>query len=447
MKTTNYKVPFRGRFAYAMGDVGCNFVWTTVGSFLTYYYTDSVGISAALVGTLMLITRLIDAFTDLGMGTILDHTKTRWGKARPWILWSTPMMAIGLVALFSVPGTLGEGGKAAYAIITYIFVACFAYTASNLSYNTLLSLMTDDVASRVSANSIRFICTAFLTILLSYTTRPLAERFSWTGMAMIYAVAATICFLITFFGVHEEGVNDAAGRERDRIGGAEGFKMLFKNRYFLTTALLFICYYLCATLFNSMGIYFARDVLGNADLYGTLTTCTRIPMVISLMAVPALASRFGKWKCMVAGCLMMIAGLLMMYFGTPHVAIVLLGVSIRGFGMGPINAGIFSLVADVVDYGEWKNGVRQAGLTNSATSFGMKVGTGFGSAFVGWGLAFGGYNKDLAVQAASTLFAEKMMYMALPCVGIAICLICLYFTNLDKMLDQIHREMDERLGK
>ena len=199
MKTTNYKVPFRGRFAYAMGDGGCNFVWTTVGSFLTYYYTDSVGISAALVGTLMLITRLIDAFTDLGMGTILDHTKTRWGKARPWILWSTPMMAIGLIALFSVPGTLGEGGKAAYAIITYIFVACFAYTASNLSYNTLLALMTDDVASRVSANSIRFICTAFLTILLSYTTRPLAERFSWTGMAMIYAVAATVCFLITFF--------------------------------------------------------------------------------------------------------------------------------------------------------------------------------------------------------------------------------------------------------
>ena len=104
----NYKVKLGEKLAFAMGDVGCNFIWTVVGSFLTMYYTDSVGITAGVVGTIMLVTRILDGFSDLGMGAIIDRTHTRWGKARPWILRTAPLMAIGLILLFSVPSSLSD---------------------------------------------------------------------------------------------------------------------------------------------------------------------------------------------------------------------------------------------------------------------------------------------------------------------------------------------------
>ena len=202
MAQKRYAISLKERVSYAIGDVGCNFVWSTVASFLTLYYTDSVGIAAAVVGTLMLVTRLLDGLTDLGFGLILDRTKTKMGKARPWILWSTPMMALGLIALFSVPESLGENGKIAYAFLTYIFVAAVAYTASNLSYNTLLALMTDDQPSKISANSLRFIFTSLFVIVLAYCVPPLVEKVGWSMMSVIFAILATICFLITFFGVN-----------------------------------------------------------------------------------------------------------------------------------------------------------------------------------------------------------------------------------------------------
>ena len=144
------------KLAFAVGDGGCNFVWTTIGSFLTLYYTDSVGISAAVIGTIMLLTRLLDGVTDLGRGALIDRTRTRWGKARPWVLWSAVPMGLGLVLLFNVPASLGSSGKIAYAAITYTLVAAVIYTACNLSYNTRLSLTAPNPKDRVLMSSLRF---------------------------------------------------------------------------------------------------------------------------------------------------------------------------------------------------------------------------------------------------------------------------------------------------
>lgn len=443
-----YEVSLSERISYALGDVGCNFIWTTVASFLTLYYTDSVGISAGVVGTIMLVTRLLDGLTDLGMGMILDRTNTRWGKARPWILWSAPFMSLGLIALFSVPAGLGDTGKTIYAVITYVFVAAFAYTASNLAFNTLISLMTADQQSRISANSIRFICTGVIIITISYITTPLVRAVGWTWMATIYGALALICFLITFFGVRERcsGV-DGSNSDRDKVGGLKAFKLLFKNRYFITIAIIFIMYYIGNSIFSTMGIYYVRDILHDQDLYGTITLFTRVPMMLTLITVPKLVDKYGKWKCMIVGFILMALGHGIMLISTTNTVLVVIGLIIRGAGTGPIMSGIFSLVADAVDYGEWKTGVRQAGLTNSATSFGMKVGTGLGSAICGWGLALGGYDANEAVQSAQTLSAEVIMFVALPILIIIICMISLYFTNIDKIYPKIRKELDERLSK
>lgn len=448
MAKQTYEVALKERMAYAVGDIGCNFVWSTVAGFLTLYYTDSAGISAAVVGTIMLVSRILDGVTDLGFGVILDRTKTKMGKARPWILWSTPMMAIGLILLFSVPDSFSENGKIIYAALTYIFMAAFAYTASNLSYNTLLAPMTSDQPSKISANSLRFIGTSLFVIVLSYVVPPMVEAVGWTMMAVIFAALATLCFMCTFLVVKErnkpEEVVSTSNPEEEKLGFVESFKLLFKNRYFFTICIMFLLYYINASIFGGLGVFYCRDVLHDINLYGTLNACYMGAKLVALLFVPYLAVRYGKWKLMLSGWAIVTVGMLLMYFASPNVYGVMGGAVLRGLGLGPISACLFTIIADAVEYGEWKTGVNQAGLTNSATSFGMKVGTGLGSAIVGWGLAFGNYDASLEVQSAYTLMVEQVVFYVLPIVGFILAFVAMWFTNIDKIYPTIIKDLAAR---
>lgn len=136
------RLSMQEKISYGLGDGAANIYVAMAMTFLSGYYTDTVGLAAAAIGTMMLVARLFDGVTDLIMGAVVDKTKSRYGKARPWVLWTAPLMAIGLVALFHVPEGLSDSGKLAYAYISYILLNCIIYTANNLPYNALLSRMT-----------------------------------------------------------------------------------------------------------------------------------------------------------------------------------------------------------------------------------------------------------------------------------------------------------------
>ncbi len=174
--------------------------------FLTLYYTDSVGISAGIVGTIMPVTRIFDGITDLVFGNILDRTNTKWGKAKPWLMAAPPMLAIGVILLFNVPGSLSDVGKIVYATITYVFITTIAYTIGGLSYSALLSLMTNDTQARTSASSIRFLLVTIVCVVLAAVTMPLVNSVGWSGVSLIYATGAAICLLLTIFGTKERYV-------------------------------------------------------------------------------------------------------------------------------------------------------------------------------------------------------------------------------------------------
>ena len=442
----NYKVKLGEKLAFAMGDVGCNFIWTVVGSFLTMYYTDSVGITAGVVGTIMLVTRILDGFSDLGMGAIIDRTHTRWGKARPWILRTAPLMAIGLILLFSVPSSLSDTGKIVYAVITYIILAVFIYTACNLAYSTLLSLVTGRQDDRTSMTSIRYIFVYAVMILISYVTTPMVNEFGWTGMSVIFGIAGMICLLITFFGTKERNTEESKDSD-STVPVLESIRLLFQNKYFILVALLFVVNFTAMGLTGGVGIYFAKDFLGNDGLFGTMTLANYIPIMIGLFVFPTLAGKFGKWKCMVVGYILEIAGYAIILIAPTSFPMVLLGLAVRGIGHIPNSAGIFAMVADVADYGEWKTGVRNEGLTYSATSFGMKVGTGLGSAIVGWGLALGNYVGTESVKAASALESIKALYTYVPLIVTAIGLVILLNANIDKIYPRIQKDLEDRRAK
>lgn len=427
--------------AFAIGDGGCNFVWTTIGSYLTLYYTDSVGIAAATIGTLMLLSRLLDGVSDLIMGSIIDRTHTRWGKARPWILWSAVPMGLGLVVMFSVPAALSGGGKVAYASITYIIMAAVIYTACNLSYNTLLSLEAPDPKDRVTMSSVRFFITMSVVLFINYNCNNFVEKFGWTGMAVIFGTIGTVMLLITFFGTKErtniEQNTVKVKKEEDKLPVAESFRILFKNKYFFLLTIVFVINYTVLGVNNGLRIYYARDVLGNAGLMGTLTLCFILPKLIGNLAYPYINRLLGKWKSMMIGYCIELAGVLIMAFSAAGFSSAVIGLLCLGIGGIPHNAGLFAMVADVIDYGEWKTGIRLDGLTNSATSFGMKVGAGLGSALVGWGLAWAAYDGTLGAQTAATTAGIKNAFTLIPAVLIVIGLVTLFFCNLDKIYPQI----------
>lgn len=448
---TNDKLTWKEIISFALGDGGCNFVWTTIGSYLTLYYTDSVGLAAATIGTMMLLSRLLDGVSDLVMGAILDRTHTRWGKARPWILWTAIPMGLGLVMMFSVPGSLSYNGKLAYASISYIIMAAVIYTACNLSYNTLLSLEAPDGKSRVLMSSIRFFVTMSVVLFINYNCNSFVTRFGWTGMAVIFGIIGAVLLLITFFGTKERTQastsTDKGADAASTLSVAESFKVLAKNKYFWLLTAVFVVNYTALGVNNGLRIYYARDVLGNAGLMGTLTLCFILPKLIGNLVYPYINKLLGKWKSMMLGYIIEIAGLVIMTVLPTSFGAACAGLICLGIGGIPHNAGLFAMVPDVVDYGEWKTGIRLDGLTNSAVSFGMKVGAGLGSALVGWGLAWAAYDGALSAQTEATISGIKSAYTLMPIALFAVGLIALGFCNLDKIQPQIKAGLEKVRAK
>ena len=445
----NKRPTWKEIIAFAVGDGGCNLVWTTIGSYLTLYYTDSVGLAAATIGTMMLLTRLLDGISDLIMGSIIDRTHTRWGKARPWILWTAFPMGIGLVLMFSIPKGLSDGGKLTYAVITYILMAVVVYTACNLAYNTLLSLEAPNPKDRVTMSSIRFFVTMSVVLFINYNCNNFIAKFGWTGMAVIFGAIAIILLLITFAGTQERTnlEKNTASEAKEKVSVGESFKLLFKNKYFWLLTVVFVVNYTILGVNNGLRIYYARDVLGNAGLMGTLTLCFILPKLIGNLVYPYINRMLGKWKSMMVGYCIELAGVLIMAFTETSFTTAVVGLVCLGIGGIPHNAGLFAMVADVIDYGEWKTGVRLDGMTNSVTSFGMKVGAGIGSAIVGWGLAWAAYDGKLAAQTVATVSGIKTVFTMIPAILIVVGIVALFFCNLDKIYPQIAKGLEERRAK
>jgi GPH family glycoside/pentoside/hexuronide:cation symporter len=428
--------------AYSLGDAGCNLVWTTISMFLILYYTDSVGLNAAMVGTMMLVARLLDGFSDIGMGLIIDRTHTKMGKARPWILISAPAMAIGLILIFNVPKGFNMHQKTIYAYVTYIFLTAIAYTVSNLSYQTLLSLITDDEKERTRLSSIRFFITMLIIFLIVIFSVKLIDKIGWSKMSFLYSFIALIFLLITSFGTKERVTKDSESTNKREV--KKDLKVLFKNKYFLPLSFLFILNYMVSGITAGCGIYYVRDVLRNIDIFPVLSIAGIAPMMIGLLFFPKFANKYGKWKCLMGGFLIKILGLVIKIFVSESIPGCIIVAIIGSIGMVPLSAGLFALVADVIDYGEWTSGRRLDGLTYSVTSFGMKVGTGLGSAMFGWGLALGHYNADLLVQSQKTILSLKIVSIIVPLIIYIIATIVMSRLNLDEFGDQMHKELNER---
>ena len=383
----NTKVSVKEKICYGIGSGGGNIITQILGTFLTAYYTDSVGIAAAAVGTMMLVARLLDGISDVMMGGIVDKTRTKWGKARPWILISAPVICIGLILTFNVPGSLSSSAKLIYAYITYVFLNCIAFTAYMISHTALLSRVTLDVNDRQSMTSINQIVNNIVQLIVTGFTIKFVTAAGWRSVSIVYGLLTALMLLICFWGVREHLDMDAETEE---------------------------------------------------------VKVETVPVIIGNCFVPAIVKKMGHQKTLILSSILMLAGFLIVAINPYSGTLAIVGTVVRGFGNGAIFACGFALSAQVVDYGEWKFNVRSEGLVNSCVSFGQKVGLGLGAAIASWIIAAGGYVGTAKVQTASANSAIIFAYVWFGVILAALLLVVSLFLNIDKYEGQIKKDLEQR---
>lgn len=440
------RINFREKLSYGLGDVAANLVWASVTSFLTYYYTNYVGLAAAAVGTILFLSRILDGFSDILMGTIIDKTHSRFGKARPWLLWMAFPFAIAAVLPFLVPN-VSDTGKIIYVFITYNILATVIYTALLLPYGTMNTLITTNQQDRASLNIYRMIGSMFCTLAVNMAVLPIVRIFgndmrAWQITFIILGLSSMILWLLTFAGTRERVVIPPKKKESDQKF-IMSLKQLIKNKYWVI--MIGICI-AAQTLsgFSSAAVYYAQYWLGNSELVGVISMASLIPVFILLFFMLPLINKFGKRNCMLIGTIIHTIGNILQLIAPGNLNFVIIANVMKGIGLAPMIGTEYAMLADVIDYNEYKTNTHTEGIAFSAASFGNKVGTGLGAAIVGWALALGKFDAALATQSASAMASILWLTIYLPIAIDIIIILLLLKYDLDKKYPQFIKELEKR---
>lgn len=440
------------RLAYGFGDFGCNIIYTAMSAFLLFYYTDYAGVSAFAVGTIMMVSRLFDGISDIIMGVIVDRTKSKYGKARPWILRMCIPFAISRVLLFSVPTSWAETPKLIYVFITYNLVSTVVYTAINVPYSALNALMTQNPYERSVLSIFRNLLATAGTLTINIFTLPLVEFFgnnalAWTKTFFIFGIVAIIAFLYTFWGTKErvKSVAQLQSTENNDVPVLVGIKALFKNKYWIMMTGMLALFFLMYAINGGSTVYYAKDILGDKNLVGTINGIFNIVQICGMFFIAMMIKKFGKRNIFALGLVLDIIGMLILNYSNGVMSLIIISSVIRGLGNACGGATMWAMVSDTIDYGEWKTGYRTEGLVNSACSFGWKIGNGIGSALLGLILEAGGYVGTAITQTETALFSIEICFISIPIAIYIIGLVIMSFYHLDKEFPDIIRDLNNRL--
>ncbi len=441
----------RNIVGYGTGDIAGNVVYAFLSSFVMIYLTNTVGLNAGIVGTLIAVSKLFDGITDVFFGSMIDKTKSKMGKARPWMFWGFFGCAITLFGVFAIPTNMGQTAQYAWFFIAYTLLNGVFYTANNIAYSALTALVTKNSKERVQMGSFRFIF-AFSTSLLIQTITVGAVDVlgggaaGWRNIAIIYCILGVITNTLAVFSVKElpeeelaEGEAEEEKRD-DKLTLVQAAKLLFTNKYYLMICGVYILQQLYGAMLN-IGIYFMTYVLHNKNLFGAFSWAINIPLIIALVVTPTLVEKskgmykLNKYSYMIATVgriLVVVAG----YLGS--VPLMLAFTALAALGQGPWQGDMNAVIASCSEYTYLKTGKRVDGTMYSCTSLGVKIGGGLGTAIAGWMLDLSGFiNGDNAVQPDSCISMMYFMYLWLPFILDLLITIILSFMNVEEANDKM----------
>lgn len=447
----NGKLSWGTRVFYAGGDVACNVIFGMVGTLLTIFYTDYVGVSPAIVGMIMLLSRVFDGVSDMVMGIVVEKTKSKWGKSRPWILWMSVPYALSAVLLFTVPHTTANL-QAIYIFVTYNFCTTVCYTAINLPYGSLSAMMTRISAERDMLSVVRMGLSPLGRIMAVTCTLPLVKFFgddqaAWVKTMSVWAVIALILLLLCFAKC-EETVKIAAQEKAEKVPMKKGLRALVTNQYFWAVLVLWMFQSVSFGISGTILPYYCKYIFNNDTwMYSALYLTETLVLVACIFLCAPLIKKFGKRNVAFAGGFVALVGQLVFFLNPYSFGWMVMSCVARAVGLAPLNAVVFGMIGDVVEFGQWKTHIRQESLIFAGGSIGTKVGAGVASAMMTGFLSLAGYvasSSGIAAQPQSALDMIVNIYKIGPMIVAGGVILVLAFYKLDKKYDDIMKTLAER---
>ncbi|WP_051414548.1 MFS transporter [Pseudoxanthomonas suwonensis] len=443
---TDVRLPLREKVGYGIGDFGFNLYWANISAFLLIFYTDVMGLAAAAVGTMMLVTKVVDAVTDPLMGAIADRTRSRWGRFRPWLLFGALPLACAGMLTWTVPD-FGPGGRLAWAYATFTLMM-LAYTVLAMPYSALSGVMTGDSQQRTTLVSFRFIAAFAGTTVVNWLTPDLVrwlgggdDALGWQLTLGLYGVVAVACFA-TVFGTTRERIQPmtvASHAVRQDIAD------LLRNRPWLVLFVLALVIMVTIVMRSGTLVYYLKYHVERPELTGLFLGTYSVALAVGAASTP-LMTRFVDKKHLLMG-LMAGVGVLScaMYLVPPSSVWTMLGMNIAiGLLLGPKSPLAFSMYADCADYTEWKTGRRATAMTFAAATFSQKLGGALASAVIAWVLAGMGYVANQAQTDASRLGIALLLTVIPGVVALLAAAVMLAYPLDGRALARIQHELDAR---
>jgi sugar (glycoside-pentoside-hexuronide) transporter len=436
MALESQKLSVGEKLGYGVGDAAANFIFQTMVIFQLAFYTDTFGITAAAAGTLFLVVRVFDAAFDPLMGVVADRTNTRWGKFRPWVLWTAVPFGIMGFLTFATPD-LGPSGKLAYAYVTYILLM-MVYSANNLPYSALSGVMTGDVVERTSLSSYRMVFAMMSQFVIQGLALPMVHHFGGGSDARgykvtmgIFSALAVVFFVVTFLSTRERVHPDP--QQRSSIG--QDFRDLLGNGPWLTMFLLTVVLFVTLALRGGVVLYYFKYLVRREDLFSLFNVLGTGATIVGVVLSKPVAARVGKRRLFIVGLLFTVVFTAAFVVLPPTAVPLIIGTEmLRQFAYGFTIPLLWAMMADVADFSEWKNRRRATAIVFSGIIFGLKAGLGIGGALGGYLLSAYGYVPN-AVQSEHSLTGIRYMMSIFPAASFLLCAVCLSFYRIDKSLE------------
>ena len=443
----------RAKYSYGIGALGKDLVYGIVGTYLMFYFTDVIGLAPAFVGTLFLIARIWDTVNDPMMGMLVDNTRTKWGKFRPWILIGTLINAVVLFFLFKKPDLTGAP-LYAYFSVMYILWG-MTYTIMDIPYWSMIPSLTQDkeerekisVIPRVFA-SIGNLCVA--TFGLSMVHRlgggDQAKGFEYLalGIAVIFIVTSVVMCL----KVKEPSTKNVAGidSKENRVTLKQTFKIIGQNGQLKVFIVIVLCMNLMLSFLGGMALYYFKYVTQNEAMFQIYNGCAGFAEITGLLLFPILVRKMGRKHVFRLGCVVPIIGLVWLlicgFIAPQNTLFVAIGAFLARSGGGLIIASSTVMLADVVDYSEYKFGTRNESIIFSCQTLLVKSASALSGWLIGVGLAAFGYVAN-APQTMTTMMGMRGLMFVLPAIFIGLCFIV--YKKYYKITGDYHEEIIKEL--
>ncbi|SHE24803.1 MFS transporter [Actinomyces glycerinitolerans] len=444
------RIPVVSKLAYGLGDASTTLLRIVIMTYLAYFYTDVAKLNPLAVGTMMLVTQIINLISAPVIGLMVDATHTRKGKARPWFAGvAVPLGLFGALCFFTPD--LSPAWRLAFAYISYNgYNIC--NNALHIPLGAILPNMSTDSNERQSANSWRMTIGQIAGAMASLITVPLVtffgqgnERLGYSSTTILYGIFAIVCCLFCYFVIHEN-VNPEDRAERHGKKRENPFANLgaLRNNFPLFALLVADFFNSLYTTIHSAGMmYYLKYQVHNTNLMPTLSVLTYLSVIV-IALVPRLNKRYSKRSIFAAGLIAAIIARVIIMAVPSNVVVLYAGMIINGLSTGCGLALMYTMAADCIDYGECRNGTRAQGVTYSLSSMLEGIATGVGGALVGYVLNWGGYVADAEAQTASAMISINSIFLYIPIACCAIMLIALAFYNLDSKLPEVTKVLNER---